>query len=175
MNKTWLASYDPNVAHEIDMSEDESLRDIIESSCQRFSTKSAFSNMGTSITYADVDRLSKAFGAYLQHDLNLAKGTRVAVMMPNLLQYPIAIFGILRAGCVVVNVNPMYTPRELQHQLSDAGVNTIVILENFAHTLEAVMDQVPVENIITTQIGDQLKFPKSVITNFAVRANSNGI
>ncbi len=169
MDRTWLTSYDPNVAHDIDMSEYASLRDIIESSCERFSGKPAFSNMGALLTYADVDRLSHAFGAYLQHDLGLAKGTRVAVMMPNLLQYPIAVFGILRAGCVVVNVNPMYTPRELQHQLSDAGVNTIVILENFAHTLESVMDKVPVENIITTQIGDQLKFPKSMITNFVVK------
>ncbi|MFK8029198.1 MAG: AMP-binding protein [Gammaproteobacteria bacterium] len=169
MEKTWLKSYDPNVAHDVDLSEFNSLSDIIETSCRRFAAQPAFTNMGKSLTYADINRLSEAFAAYLQHDLKLAKGSRVAVMMPTLLQYPVAIFGILRAGCVVVNVNPMYTPRELQHQLTDAGVTTLVILENFAHTLESVMNQVPVENVITTQIGDQLAFPKSLITNFVVK------
>ena len=169
MEKTWLNSYDPGVAHDIDLSEYSSLRDIVETSCRKFSDQRAFTNMGTSLTYAEIDRLSQDFGAYLQNELGLAKGSRVAVMMPNLLQYPIAIFGILRAGCVVVNVNPMYTPRELQHQLSDADVSTIVILENFADTLEAVIDKVPVKHVITTQIGDQLKFPKSLLTNFVVK------
>ncbi len=169
MEKTWLKSYDEGVATEINMGEYSSLCEIIESSCQRFADQPAYTNMGTSLSYRDVDRLSRAFAAYLQHDLGLAKGSRVAVMMPNLLQYPVAIFGILRAGCVVVNVNPMYTPRELQHQLSDANVSTIVILENFVHTLEAVINNVPVKNVLTTQIGDMLSFPKSLLTNFVVK------
>ena len=169
MEKTWLKSYDEGVVPEIDLSEYRSLCEIVESSCKQFSGQPAYSNMGTTLTYSDIDRLSQAFGAYLQHDLGLARGSRVAVMMPNLLQYPVAIFGILRAGCVVVNVNPMYTPRELQHQLSDADVGTIVILENFAHTLEKVMNDVPVKHVITTQIGDMLKFPKSLMTNFVVK------
>ncbi|MEM7083448.1 MAG: AMP-binding protein [Pseudomonadota bacterium] len=169
MEKAWLNSYDANVVHEIDLDAYESLCAIIETSCKQFAANPAFTNMGKSLTYADIDRLSQRFGAYLQHQLGLKKGDRVAVMMPNLLQYPIAILGILRAGCVVVNVNPLYTPRELQHQLSDAGVSTIVILENFATTLQSVIDDVPVENIITTQIGDMLNFPKSAVTNFVVK------
>ena len=169
MEKIWLKNYPNGVPADIDMDEFSSLRDIIEKSCKKFSSLPAYTNMGVSIDYAELDRLSAAFGAYLQHDLGLEKGDRIAIMMPNLLQYPVAVFGALRAGMVVVNTNPLYTPRELQHQLSDSGARAIVIVENFCSTLAQVIDSVPVETAITTQIGDMFPFPKGAITNFVVK------
>jgi len=121
------------------------------------------------LSYDDVDRLSQDFASYLQNVLGLNKGDRVALMMPNLLQYPIAVFGVLRAGMVVVNVNPLYTPRELEHQLKDSAARAIVIIENVCNTLQEVIDKVPLEAVITTQVGDLFAFPKSLITNFAVK------
>jgi len=125
--------------------------------------------MGTTLTYADIDRLSMQFAAYLQQTLGLVKGERVAIMLPNILQYPVALFGIFRAGLVVVNVNPLYTARELRHQLSDSGARCIVVLENFAHTVEEVLEDTDVDHVITTQVGDLLKFPKGKIVNFALK------
>src|SRR5690606_24362978 len=126
-------------------------------------------NMGRTLTYAELERLSRDFGAWLQHGAGLKRGDRVAIMSPNLLQYPVALFGILRAGMTVVNCNPLYTPRELEHQLKDSGATAIVILENFAKTLQAVLPQTPVRTIVTTQIGDMLGFPRSLITNLVVK------
>ncbi len=164
-----MKSYPPGVPADVDTTEFSSLKEIIEESCQKFRRLPAYSNMGVTLSYADLDRLSQQFGAYLQHDMGLKKGDRVAIMMPNLLQYPVAVFGALRAGMVVVNVNPMYTPRELEHQLSDADARAIVILENFATTLQKVMGTVSVRTVITTQVGDLFPFPKSLLTNMVVR------
>ena len=169
MEKIWLKNYPEGVPEAVDLEEFSSLRDIIEKSCRRFEHLPAFSSMGTVLNYGEIDRLSTQFGAYLQHKLGLKKGARVAVMMPNLLQYPVAAYGILRAGLTVVNVNPLYTPRELQHQLADSGADTIVILENFAHTLEKVLERTPVKHVITTRIGDLFPFPRSLITNLVVK------
>ncbi len=169
MEKIWLDSYPDGVPAEIDVNEFASLKDIIEKSCARFADLPAYSNMGRTMSFAEIDQQSRYFGAWLQKAAGFEKGDRVAVMMPNLLQYPIAVFGILRAGMTVVNTNPMYTRRELRHQLTDSGARAIVILENFASTLEKVLDEVPVEKVITTQVGDMLPFPKGALINFAVK------
>ncbi len=169
MEKIWLREYSPGVPAEADLNEFSSLKDILEKSCQRFSDLPAYSNMGVTLQYRDIDRLSRAFGAWLQQTLGLGKGERVALMMPNVLQYPVALFGVLRAGLIVVNVNPLYTPRELEHQLKDSGATVIVILENFAHTLQEVLDRTPVKTVITTQLGDLFPFPKRPLVNFVVK------
>ncbi len=167
-NKPWLASYPAGVPAEIDMNEFSSVVDIIEQSCSKYGNRAAFVNMGKALSYSDIDRLSRNFAAYLQ-SIGLERGDRVAVMMPNVLQYPIAVMGILRAGLVVVNTNPLYTPRELHHQLTDSGARAIVVIENFASVLQEVIDDVPLEYPIVTGVGDMLGFPKAAITNFAIR------
>ena len=169
MDKVWLKQYPKGVPEEIPATKDETLVDLILGSCREFADKPAFTNMGATLTYRELDERSAHFAAYLQHELGFAKGDRVAIMMPNLLQYPIALIGILRAGMVAVNVNPLYTARELEHQLSDAGARAIVIVENFAATLEKVVDKVPLEAVITTQIGDALPTAKRLLTNFVVK------
>ena len=167
--RPWLQTYPKGVPHEINLQETGTLIDLFADSCARFARRPAFHNMGKTLTFADIERHSRNFAAYLQQVLGLPRGARVALMMPNVLQYPIAVFGILRAGCVVVNVNPLYTPRELQHQLNDAGADVILILGNFVKTLEAVVDKVALQKIIVSDIGDLLSFPKSWITNYVVR------
>jgi len=167
MDKIWLKNYPPGVPAEIDPSRYKSLKDLFEESVARYGERDAYTNMGKSITFAEIEQASRTFGAWLQ-GLGLAKGDRVAVMMPNLLQYPIAIFGILRAGYTVVNVNPLYTPRELEHQLKDSDAKAIVILENFAHTLEQVLPRTQVKHIVVAAIGDMLG-GKGVLVNFAIR------
>ena len=168
MEKIWLKEYPAGVPAEIDLNEFSSLKDILEKSCERFAELPAYSNMGVTLRYRDIDRLSRDFGAYLQ-GLGLVKGDRVAIMMPNVLQYPVALFGALRAGLTVVNVNPLYTPRELEHQLNDSGSTVIVIIENFAHTLQEVLDKTPVKTVITTELGDLFPFPKRPLVNFVVK------
>ncbi|MBS1222003.1 MAG: fadD1, partial [Proteobacteria bacterium] len=169
MEKIWLREYPPGVPAEVDLNEFTSLKDILEKSCQRFADQPAYSNMGVTLRYRDIDQLSRAFGAWLQQTVGLGKGERVAIMMPNILQYPVALFGILRAGLIVVNVNPLYTPRELEHQLKDSGATAIVILENFAHTLQEVLDKTSVKTVITTQLGDLFPFLKRTLVNFVVK------
>ena len=169
MQKPWLASYPPGVPAEIDPSAYASIRDVFDQSVAKFADKPAFTNMGCTITFAELERLSRAFGAWLQQGARLAPGARVAIMSPNLLQYPVALFGALRAGYVVVNCNPLYTPRELEHQLRDSGAEAIVILENFAHTLQSVIAHTAVKTVVTTQVGDMLPFPKRGITNLVVK------
>lgn len=169
MEKIWLKEYPPGVPAEIDVNEYSSLKDILEKSCKRYRDLPAYSNMGVTLSYGEIDRLSRQFGAYLQQALGLKKADRVAIMMPNLLQYPIALFGALRAGLIVVNVNPLYTARELKHQLNDAGAETIVIVENFAYTLQEVLPETPVKIVITTQIGDLFPWPKRLLVNFVVK------
>ena len=169
MNKTWLEQYPDGVPAEIQLDDKRTLVDVIEDSCREYGDAPAFSNMDVEMSYRELEAKSRHFAAYLQHELGFSKGDRVAIMMPNLLQYPIVLFGILRAGMVAVNVNPLYTARELEHQLSDAGARAIVIVENFAATLEKVIDKVPLETVITTQIGDCLPTIKRTIVNFAVK------
>jgi len=168
VEKIWLKEYPQGVPAEIDLDEFSSLKDILEKSCQRFADLPAYSNLGMTLRYREIDRLSRDFAAFLQ-GLGLSKGDRVAIMMPNILQYPVAVFGVLRAGLVVVNVNPLYTPRELEHQLSDAGATVIVIVENFAHTLQQALVKTPVKTVVMTQLGDMLPLPKRLLVNFAVK------
>lgn len=168
MEKIWLKEYPPGVPAEIDLNEFTSVKDILEKSCQRFADSPAYSNMGVTLRYRDIDRLSRDFAAFLQ-GLGLDKRDRVAIMMPNVLQYPVALFGVLRAGMVVVNVNPLYTPRELEHQLNDSGAAVIVIVENFAHTLQQVLDKTMVKTVVMTQLGDLFPFPKRTFVNFVVK------
>ena len=169
MDKPWLKSYPTGMPAEIDMKAFSSVRDILEKSCQRFADKPAYSNLGVTLTYRELDRMSRDFAAFLQSMPGLGPGERVALMMPNLLQYPIALFGVLRAGMTVVNVNPLYTARELEHQLKDSGARAIVVVENFAHTLQQVVERTSVETVITTQIGDLLPVPKRWIVNYVVK------
>ncbi len=169
MEKVWLKSYAPGVPAEIDRGAYSSIRDIFHQSCRKFASRPAFTCMGKTLTYAELDALSRDFASYLQNVAGLEAGARVAIMMPNLLQYPVALFAALRAGLVVVNCNPLYTPRELEHQLKDSGADAIVILENFAKTLQQVVARTNVKTIVTTQLGDLFGFPKSLITNFMVK------
>ncbi|MCL1114069.1 MULTISPECIES: long-chain-fatty-acid--CoA ligase FadD [Shewanella] len=169
MDQPWINHLPENVPAEIDSSQFSSLVHMFEESVAKYADQAAFINMGATITYRKLEERSRAFAAYLQNELHLNKGDRVAIMMPNLLQYPIALFGILRAGMVVVNVNPLYTPRELKHQLIDSGAKAIVVVSNFANTLEEVVDQTPVESVIITSLGDQLSAPKRTLVNFVVK------
>ncbi|WKE64407.1 long-chain-fatty-acid--CoA ligase FadD [Gallaecimonas kandeliae] len=169
MEKIWLNSYPEDVPATIDPDHYPSLLNVLEDACQKYGDHTAFINMGKGIKYRELDKLSRDFAAYLQKDLKLAKGTRVALMMPNLLQYPVALFGVLRAGMVVVNVNPLYTPRELEHQLTDAGAEAIVIVSNFASTLQKVVAKTPVKHVILTKLGDMLGRPKGTIVNLVVK------
>ena len=157
MQKVWLDSYPPGVAAEINAEEFASVNEVLERTCRKYPARPAFRNLGTTLTYSDIDRLSRCFAAWLQRESGLRPGSRVALMMPNLLQYPIALFGILRAGMIVVSVNPLYTARELEHQLKDSGAEAIVILENFAHVLESVLEHTPLKRIVTTEAGDMLR------------------
>ncbi|MDP1652727.1 MAG: AMP-binding protein [Rhodocyclaceae bacterium] len=172
MQPIWLEHYPQGVPAEIDVRRFASLADMFVQSCARFRERPAFTNMGVTLGYGEIDRLSRDFAAYLQQELGLGKGERVAIMLPNLLQYPVALFGALRAGLVVVNVNPLYTARELRHQLADSGATAIVVLENFAHTLqEAIVDtaDTAVRHIVTTQIGDLFPALKACLVNFVVK------
>ncbi|MBL4815275.1 MAG: long-chain-fatty-acid--CoA ligase FadD [Shewanella sp.] len=169
MEQIWIDNLPDDVPAEIDVEEYDSLVDMFETSVSRFADQPAFVNMGATLTYRKLEERSRAFAAYLQNELKLEKGDRVAIMMPNLLQYPIALFGVLRAGMVVVNVNPLYTPRELKHQLNDSGAKAIVVVSNFAHTLEKVVEQTPVESVILTGLGDLLSAPKRTLVNFVVK------
>ena len=169
MGKVWFKSYPPGVPEEINPDQFASLNELMAWCSARYREHPAFSNQGATLTWGRLDVLSRNFAAYLQHGLGLHKGDRVAIMMPNLLQYPVALFGALRAGCTVVNVNPLYTPRELQHQLTDAGAVAIVVLDNFAHTFEQVQAHTPVRHVVTTRVGDMLHFPKAQIVNLVVK------
>lgn len=169
MEKVWLKNYPEGIPAEIDLDAYSSLKDILEHSCEHYRDYPAFANLGTSLTYADIDQQSRYFGAYLQKVAGLERGDRVALMMPNILQYPVALFGILRAGMVVVNVNPMYTAWELEHQMKDSGAKAIVILENFANTLTEAIDKTDVKTVLLTRVGDMLPAPKSWLVNFVVK------
>ncbi len=166
--KPWLDHYPPGVPHNVDLTRYSSLVQMAEDAFEKYRDRAMYTCMDKTLTFGDIDTLSTAIGAWLQ-STGMAKGARVALMMPNLLPYPAAIIGVLRAGYVVVNINPLYTPRELQHQLNDSGAEAIVILENFASTLQAVIPGTKVKHVVLTRVGDLLGFPKSAITNFVVR------
>ncbi len=166
MKKIWLKQYLDDMLAEINPEQYPSLVELLEDKLTKFSNRTAYSCLGTDIDYQTVDKKSLQFAAWLQS--RFSKGDRIAVMMPNLLQYPIVMFGILRAGMIVVNVNPLYTARELEHQLVDAKASAIIVLENFAHTVEEVLDKTELETVLITKIGDFLSFPFSIIDNFVV-------
>ena len=169
MEKIWFDNYPPNAEKTIDVTKYESLVEMFEAAVKRHPDMPAYINMRQVLTFRKLEERSRAFAAYLQNELRLEKGDRVALMMPNLLQYPIALFGALRAGLVIVNVNPLYTPRELEHQLNDSGAKAIVIVSNFAATLEKVVFNTQIEHVILTRMGDQLSFGKRTLVNFVVK------
>ncbi len=171
IEKVWLNQYPEGIAPEIDVHAYASLQEVFERSCERFAGRPAYANMGVSMTYQELEHASRAFGAFLQHKLGMKKGERLAIMLPNLLQYPVALFGALRAGLTVVNTNPQYTARELEHQLKDSGATAIVVLENFAHTLEEVLRKNPELRlrVITTEVGDMFPIVKELLVNAVVR------
>ncbi len=169
LNKVWLKRYPADVPAEINADRYTSLVELFEHAALQYADKTAFVNMGQPMTYRQLDKQSRDFAAWLQQGLGLKQGDRVALMMPNLLQYPVALFGVLRAGMVVVNVNPLYTPRELKHQLNDSGASAIVIVSNFAHTLEKVVAETPIKHVMLTRMGDQLAPVKATLVNFVVK------
>ena len=169
VERIWLKHYPPGVPADINPAEHPSLLHLLEHSIERHRDRPCFTCMGRTLTYGELDLLGRRFGAYLQKVARLRPGDRLAIMLPNVLQYPVAILGAFRAGLTIVNVNPMYTPRELRHQLEDSGARAIVILENFAHTLEQVIDEVGLDAIFVTSVGDLLGFPKSALVDLALR------
>ncbi|MDH5629268.1 MAG: long-chain-fatty-acid--CoA ligase FadD [Gammaproteobacteria bacterium] len=169
MKKVWLDSYPEGVPHEVEYDQYSSVLDIFEESVAQYGDKPAFTNMGTTLTYKELDEQAKSFAGYLQGTLGMQAGDRIAVMMPNLLQYPIALFGAMKAGLTVINVNPLYTARELKHQLNDSSADAIIIVANFAHTLQEVIDESPLKHVIVTEMGDALKGFKSFLVNFMIK------
>jgi len=169
MDKIWLKSYQPGVRAEINPDAYPSLLEIFEISCQKYATKPAFVNMNTDLTFQELEIKSRAFAAFCQETLKLQKGDRFAIMIPNLLQYPIALFGILRAGLTAVNINPLYTARELEFQLKDSEAKAIIVVANFAYNLEKILDKIEMKHIVVTEIGDGFSFPKSWLVNCVVK------
>ena len=169
MDRIWLKSYPTGVPTDIDPDLYVSLTEMFEKACAAYGNLPAYTNMGATLSFAQLDELSRAFAAWLQRKSGLAAGDRVALMMPNVLQYPIALFGVLRAGMVVVNTNPLYTARELEHQLQDSGAKAIVVLENFAHVVQQVLPHSGLKNVLVTRVGDLLGFPRGAIVNFVLR------
>lgn len=165
----WFKNYPEGIPHEVKLYEYDSMLELFEDSLKKYSDRVAFENMGASLTYVQVDELSRNFAAYLQKDLKLQKGERIAIQMPNLLQFPIAFFGALRAGLIVVNTNPLYTPREMEHQFKDAEVSAIVIVANFANNLQKILGNTKIKHIIVTQLGDMLGGLKGMLVNFVVK------
>jgi long-chain acyl-CoA synthetase len=165
----WFKSYPAGIPNEIGTLEFSSLIELFDVSCKKYKDQIAFENLGGKLTYAEVDRLSTNFAAYLQNELQLKKGDRIAIQMPNLLQFPVAMIGSLKAGLIVVNTNPLYTPREMEHQFKDAGISAIVIVANFAHNLEQIKDKIPAKHIIVTNMGDLLGPLKGTIVDFVVK------
>ncbi|MGH6978434.1 MAG: AMP-binding protein, partial [Brevundimonas sp.] len=169
LERPWLQSYPNGVPAEIDVNEFRSVSAVFDTSVAKYRDRPAYSSFGKVLTYGETDALVEKFAAYLLGELKLKKGDRVAIMMPNCLQYPIATFGILRAGLTVVNVNPMYTARELKHQLVDSGASVVLVLDNFGYTVEKALEGSAVTQVITTGLGDMLGFPKGAIVNFVLK------
>ena len=169
MERIWHKSYPEWVPKELPAAPFRSVRDLFEQAFEKWPDRPSYYNMGTTLSYRQLDELSMQFACYLQKTLGLTRGERVAIMLPNVLQYPVAMCGAFRAGLVVVNVNPLYTARELEHQLADSGAKCIVILENFAHTLQEVIGETTIQNVVTTGLGDLLNFPMNTLTNLVMR------
>lgn len=169
VEKIWLKSYPPGVPAEINPDIYQSLVEIFEQSCEMYADLPAYYNLGVTLTYKEINESTRAFAAYLQQELRLKKGDRIAIMLPNILQYPVALFGALRAGLTVVNVNPLYTSTELTHQVNDAGAETIVVLANFARTVQNALPNTSLKNVIVTHIGDFFSLPKSLLTDFFLK------
>ncbi|WP_373814304.1 AMP-binding protein [Neisseria dentiae] len=169
MEKIWLNSYEEGVNAEIDPTRYQSVIQVFQESTKKYGHRPAFQNLGKTISYAETAKLVNDFASFLQNTLKLPRGERVAIMMPNLMQYPVALFGALQAGLTVVNTNPLYTPRELEHQLNDSGATTIVVLENFANTLELVLPRTKIKNVIVATVGDMFGFFKGSLINFVLR------
>jgi long-chain acyl-CoA synthetase len=169
VDKIWLNSYPAGVPSEINPKAYTSVDDVLVQSCREFPHRPAFRNLGRTLTYSDVDRLARDFAAWLGSLRDVERGSRIALMLPNVLQYPVAFFGALRAGMIVVNVNPLYTARELEHQLTDSGAVAIVVLENFAHVVEKALPRTQIKHVLTTQLGDLLRFPRRTLVNFVVK------
>ena len=167
--KIWLKRYPPSVRHEVNIGAYKSLIQVVNDTCEKYKDLPAFTNMGHSISFTELRAQAHAFASFLQNDLKMKKGDRLAIQMPNLLQYPVALFGALEAGVVIVNTNPLYTPREMEHQFKDSGATTILIVENFADKLEEIIANTPIKNVILTEIGDALPMPKRLLTNLVVR------
>jgi long-chain acyl-CoA synthetase len=169
MNHAWYSSYPEGIPHEIDTNGYDSILDILEQACSQYSSNPCFCNYGTTISFEELNTHTQKLASFLQHQLAMKQGEKIAIMMPNLLQNPVSIFASLRAGLTVVNTNPLYTGKELQHQLSDSGATTIIVLENFAGTLQSIIKDTPIKNVIVTRMGDMLDFPKSAIINLVVK------
>ncbi|MCZ6488521.1 MAG: AMP-binding protein [Gammaproteobacteria bacterium] len=169
MEKVWLKSYPPGMPETIDVNAYQSVAEVFDQAIEKFGDNPAFTNLGTTLSYKDMDRLTGQLASYLQSLPNMRKGDRVAIMMPNVLQNPISIFAVLRGGFTVVNTNPLYTARELKHQLGDSGAKVIIVIENFCHVLDEIIAETPIQHVITTQLGDMLNFPKSLIVNLVVK------
>jgi long-chain acyl-CoA synthetase len=164
----WYKSYPAGTPHEVQLYEYDSINELFEDSCKKFADRVAFENMGAQLTFRQVDKLSRDFAAYLQ-SLGLKRGERIAIQMPNLLQFPIAFFGALRAGLIIVNTNPLYTPREMEHQFKDSEAVAIVIVANFASNLEKIIGNTKIRHVIVTKLGDMLGGVKGMIVNFVVK------
>jgi len=169
MEKVWLKSYPEGVPEFAELGKYNSLAHMFDECAERHSHLPAFANMGASLSFSELNIESYNFAAYLQSELGLDKGDRVAIMLPNILQFPVALYGVLRSGCVAVDVNPLYTSRELGHYLKDSGAKVIVILENFADVLAEVIHETDVEHVILAKVGDMLGFPKSLLVNFVLK------
>jgi long-chain acyl-CoA synthetase len=167
--KPWLRSYPEGVTKEIDLTPFKSILTVFDQAIQDFADSPAFTNMGATISFRELDQLSGRFASFLQNELKLKKGDRIVIQMPNLLQYPVALFGALRAGLVIVNTNPLYTPPEMRHQFKDSGAKAIVILSNYASNLEKIIHETDIESVVITDIGEMLPFPKSLIVNSVVK------
>ena len=167
--RPWFKSYPQGVPHEVDLEQYRSIVSVFDEAISKYRDRPAFRNFGKTLTYGEIDKLSRQFAAYLLGELKLKKGDRVAIMMPNCLQYPIAIFGVLRAGLTVVNVNPMYTPRELKHQLVDSGASVLLVVDNFGKTAQEALTGTQVKQVVTTALGDLVGFPKGAIVNFVLK------
>ncbi len=165
----WFASYPEGIPHEVKLYEYNSVTEIFDESCKKYKDRIAYKNMGAKLTFGQVDELARNFAAYLQQELKLKKGDRIAIQMPNLLQFPIAFLGALRAGLIVVNTNPLYTPREMEHQFKDSGAIAIVIVANFASNLEKIIHNTSIKHVIVTELGDMLGGLKGALVNFVVK------
>lgn len=169
MTGIWTKKYPPQVSENINLDQYQSIMDVFDEAVRKFRSKKAFTNFGHSLTYNDIDILSGRFAAYLQNDLGLKAGDRIAIQLPNVLQFPIVMFGAMRAGLIVVNTNPLYTAVEMRHQFNDAGVKAVVILAQFAHLLEGILSETKVEHVVVTQVGDQLPLIKGTLINFVLK------